>query len=292
MKFIHENSLIQKEIEKMNIIDGRAHAQAIYHDLAQQVQQLKRQPKLVIIQVANHQASEAYIRGKIKAAEAVGISAEVQNFPETMEQHQLLTVIAQLNEDRTVDGIIVQLPLPGHLDEFIVARAIKRSKDVDGFHPENLGELLIHETLLEPCTPKGIMTLLEREGIELTGKHVCIIGRSNIVGKPIALLALQANATVTICHSRTNNLHQHTQQADIVIVAVGIANFLTDDMIRTGAIVIDVGINRLNGKLVGDVDYDSVSQKASALTPVPGGVGPMTVAMLMSNTVVAATNQQ
>lgn len=275
----------------MKIIDGKAHAQAIYEELAHEVEKMEIMPKLVIVQVANHQASEAYIRGKITAAKQVGIHAEVHNFPETITQTELLQAIEKLNQDQAVNGIIVQLPLPDHLDDHLVAQTIAREKDVDGFHPANLGELLICETELEPCTPKGIMELLKREAIELAGKHVVVIGRSNIVGKPIALLALQADATVTVCHSRTANLTNLTQLADIVIVAVGRAQFLTAEMIKPGAVVIDVGINRQEGKLVGDVDYQTVSQKVSAITPVPGGVGPMTVAMLMKNTVAAAKNQ-
>ncbi|MGL6248658.1 MAG: bifunctional 5,10-methylenetetrahydrofolate dehydrogenase/5,10-methenyltetrahydrofolate cyclohydrolase, partial [Culicoidibacterales bacterium] len=229
--------------------------------------------------------------GKITAAKQVGIEARIQNYPETITHDQLLAEITALNADQSVNGIIVQLPLPSHLDDHEIAQTIARDKDVDGFHPANLGELLVCETPLEPCTPKGIMELLKREAIDLAGKHVVVIGRSNIVGKPIALLALQADATVTVCHSHTANLTTLTQLADIVIVAVGRAQFLTAEMIRAGAVVIDVGINRHEGKLVGDVDYQSVSQKASAMTPVPGGVGPMTVAMLMKNTVAAAKNK-
>lgn len=275
----------------MKKIDGKVHAQAIYRELAEEVATMKQQPKLVIVQVGNHPASNAYIRGKIAAAKQVGIEAMVTNYAETMTQAELLHEIEQLNQAQDVNGIIVQLPLPAGFDEHLIAATIARAKDVDGFHPANLGELLMHETDLEPCTPKGIMELCKREQISLQGKHVVVVGRSNIVGKPIALLALQANATVTICHSQTQNLATLTQLADILIVAVGRANFITAEMVKSGAVVIDVGINRIADKLVGDVDYADVASKASAITPVPGGVGPMTVAMLMTNTVRAAKEQ-
>lgn len=275
----------------MKKIDGKVHAQAIYRELAEEVATMKQQPKLVIVQVGNHPASNAYIRGKIAAAKQVGIEAMVTNYAETMTQAELLHEIEQLNQAQDVNGIIVQLPLPAGFDEHLIAATIARAKDVDGFHPANLGELLMHETDLEPCTPKGIMELCKREQISLQGKHVVVVGRSNIVGKPIALLALQANATVTICHSQTQNLATLTQLADILIVAVGRANFITAEMVKPGAVVIDVGINRIADKLVGDVDYADVASKASAITPVPGGVGPMTVAMLMTNTVRAAKEQ-
>lgn len=275
----------------MKKIDGKVHAQAIYRELAEEVATMKQQPKLVIVQVGNHPASNAYIRGKIAAAKQVGIEAMVTNYAETMTQAELLHEIEQLNQAQDVNGIIVQLPLPAGFDEHLIAATIAREKDVDGFHPANLGELLMHETDLEPCTPKGIMELCKREQISLQGKHVVVVGRSNIVGKPIALLALQANATVTICHSQTQNLATLTQLADILIVAVGRANFITAEMVKPGAVVIDVGINRIADKLVGDVDYADVASKVSAITPVPGGVGPMTVAMLMTNTVRAAKEQ-
>lgn len=275
----------------MKIIDGKAHAQAIYDELAQEVAIMNRPPKLVIVQIGNHPASSAYIRGKMAAAEQVGIQATLANYPETLTQQALIHEIEALNQDASIDGIIVQLPLPKGVDEHVVAQTIAREKDVDGFHPANLGELLIHETALEPCTPKGIIELCKREALNLQGKHVVVIGRSNIVGKPVALLALQANATVTVCHSQTKNLATLTQLADILIVAVGRAKFVTAEMVKPGAVVIDVGINRVDGKLVGDVDFASVATKASAITPVPGGVGPMTVAMLMANTVAAAKKQ-
>ncbi|MGL4623420.1 MAG: bifunctional 5,10-methylenetetrahydrofolate dehydrogenase/5,10-methenyltetrahydrofolate cyclohydrolase [Culicoidibacterales bacterium] len=275
----------------MKRIDGKAHAQTIYQELAQEVEKMVHKPHLVIVQVGNHPASEAYIRGKMAAANQVGIHAVIANFPGTITQEQLINELECFNQDSNVHGIIVQLPLPDTFDEHRIAQTIAREKDVDGFHPANLGELLIHETDLEPCTPKGIIELCRREQISLQGKHVVIVGRSNIVGKPVALLALQANATVTVCHSQTQNLSALTQLADILIVAVGRANFITAEMVKTDAIVIDVGINRIAGKLVGDVDFHDVEKKVRAITPVPGGVGPMTVAMLMTNTVVAAKNQ-
>lgn len=275
----------------MKIIDGKAHAQAIYEDLAKEVATMKYTPKLVIVQVANHAASAAYIRGKIAAATKVGIEIQHQTYDETMTQVALTQAIQELNADKTIDGIIVQLPLPDHLDELAIASLIDPQKDVDGFHPLNLGNLLLGEVAMQPCTPKGIIRLLEREEISLTGKHVVVVGRSNIVGKPIAFMALAHDATISIAHSRTKNLAHITRQADILIVAVGRAHFITSEMVKLGSVVIDVGINRVAGKLVGDVDFADVSEKVAAITPVPGGVGPMTVAMLMENTVASAKNK-
>ena len=207
--------------------------------------------------------------------------------PETTSEAELLALVEALNRDDNVHGILVQLPLPSQIDSEKVLRAILPEKDVDGFHPTNMGQLVIGSSLLVPCTPLGVITLLDRYGIGIEGKHAVVLGRSNIVGKPVSLLLLARNATVTICHSRTRDLESVTRQADILIAAVGRANFVTGDMVKDGAVVIDVGINRVDGKLVGDVDFDAVEKKASFITPVPGGVGPMTIAMLMENTMKA-----
>ena len=256
------------------------------------VAQMRQQgivPKLVVVLVGNNSASEVYVRNKHKACGEVGIESEVIKMPEETTQQELLDVVKGLNEDRTVDGILVQLPLPGQINEKVVLRSILPEKDVDGFHPVNVGLLSIGDDCYAPATPSGIIAMFKEYGIEIAGKHCVIIGRSNIVGKPMAALLLRHNATVTVCHSKTQNLGELTRQADIVIVATGHRHTLTADMVKEGAVVIDVGMNRNElGKLCGDVDFDEVKEKASFITPVPGGVGPMTITELLENTILAA----
>lgn len=246
----------------------------------------KRSPKLVVVLVGDNQASLSYVKGKEKACYEVGMESELITLSTQTSEIELLSLIEQLNKDVMVDGILVQLPLPKHIDEHKILFAISPDKDVDGFHPYNIGKLMLQEDTFISCTPKGILRILETIGLDdLSGKQAVVIGRSNIVGKPVAQFLLNKNATVTICHSKTKNIESITSQADIVIASVGKARLITKDWIKKGAIVIDVGINRdENGKLCGDVDFDDVKDKASYITPVPKGVGPMTIAMLMENT--------
>ncbi|WP_153732917.1 bifunctional methylenetetrahydrofolate dehydrogenase/methenyltetrahydrofolate cyclohydrolase [Sporosarcina obsidiansis] len=277
------------------IIDGKAIGQEIRKELKVQVASLVKQgyqPGLAVILVGENPASQTYVKNKEKSSIEAGMKSELIKLPETVSEEELLKEVERLNQDDSIDGILVQLPLPKHIDENKVIRAIDPDKDVDGFHPMNVGKMLIGQQTFLPCTPYGIMQLLERSGVEIAGKHAVIIGRSNIVGKPMGQLLLQKDATVTYCHSRTNDLKKFTQQADILIVAIGMAKFITGDFIKEGAVVIDVGMNRdENGKLCGDVDYESAEQVASAITPVPGGVGPMTITMLLKNTVESAENK-
>ena len=269
------------------IIDGKLKEQM--KDRVAQMRQQGIVPKLVVVLVGNNSASEVYVRNKHKACGEVGIESEVIKMPEETTQQELLDVVKGLNEDRTVDGILVQLPLPGQINEKVVLRSILPEKDVDGFHPVNVGLLSIGDDCYAPATPSGIIAMFKEYGIEIAGKHCVIIGRSNIVGKPMAALLLRHNATVTVCHSKTQNLGELTRQADIVIVATGHRHTLTADMVKEGAVVIDVGMNRNElGKLCGDVDFDEVKEKASFITPVPGGVGPMTITELLENTILAA----
>ena len=248
---------------------------------------------LAVVLVGNDPASKVYVGNKKKACEALGIVSSEYLLPEDTTEETLLELVDKLNRDDSVDGILVQLPLPRHLDEKKVINAISPSKDVDAFHPINVGKIMIGDYVFAPCTPAGIIELIERSGISLEGKNCVVIGRSNIVGKPMSMLLLHKNATVTICHSRTKNLAEVVSQADVVVAAVGRPKFVTADMVKEGAVVIDVGINRMdNGKLCGDVDFDAVAPKCSYITPVPGGVGPMTIAMLMKNTVAAAKQKQ
>ncbi len=249
-----------------------------------------RQPGLTVVLVGEDPASQTYVRGKEKAATEAGMQSAIIRLEATITQDELLAVIYRLNQDPHVHGILVQLPLPKHIDDQVIIDAIAIEKDVDGFHATNVGALALGLTGFVPCTPLGIMRMLAYENISLSGQHAVVIGRSNIVGKPMAQLLLKANATVTICHSKTENLGQITRQADILISAVGKAHLVKADMVKEGAVVIDVGMNRLDGKLVGDVDFENVKEVASAITPVPGGVGPMTIAMLLHNTVQAASN--
>ena len=250
--------------------------------------------------VGDHPASASYVRGKKKAAAEVGIESTVHRRADSISQHELLNLVRTLNTDDSVDGILVQLPLPDHIDQHAVIETIDPAKDVDGFHPQNLGRLLIGMPQFVPATPAGIMVLLRRALDDLSGQRAVVVGRSNIVGKPLAALLMQrdANATVTVCHSRTRDLAAHTREADIVVAAVGQPKLITADMVREGVTVIDVGINRVDDdsrergyRLVGDVDYDAVAPKAHAITPVPGGVGPMTIAMLLRNTLRAAQHR-
>lgn len=275
-----------------NIIDGKAIAQRFRGKLKEEVRFLREhglKPGLAVILVGDNPASLVYVKAKAKACEDIGISSFQYNLHKDIAQKELLWQVSELNNDPKVHGILVQLPLPKHLDEELVLETISPEKDVDGFHPFNAGRLIVGKPLFQPCTPFGIMKLLEDTGVDLEGKEAVVIGRSNIVGKPIALMLLQKNATVTICHSRTLNLQEKIRKADILIAAIGKPHMIKGEWIKQGAVVIDVGINRLdNGKLVGDVEFEAASQKASFITPVPGGVGPMTIAMLMHNTVEAA----
>ncbi len=274
------------------IIDGKELSKKLKEQMKDRVAQMRQQgivPKLVVVLVGNNSASEVYVRNKHKACGEVGIESEVIKMPEETTQQELLDVVKGLNEDRTVDGILVQLPLPGQINEKVVLRSILPEKDVDGFHPVNVGLLSIGDDCYAPATPSGIIAMFKEYGIEIAGKHCVIIGRSNIVGKPMAALLLRHNATVTVCHSKTQNLSELTRQADIVIVATGHRHTLTADMVKEGAVVIDVGMNRNElGKLCGDVDFEEVKEKASFITPVPGGVGPMTITELLENTILAA----
>lgn len=273
------------------IIDGKAIAARIKEEAGARSLELAktgRAPCLAVIIVGDNPASRVYVNNKKKACEACNITSLEYELPENATGEELLSLIGKLNADDAVDGILCQLPLPAHIDEQTVINAISPEKDVDGFHPENVGRLLTGGECFKPCTPAGIIELLERSGVEIAGSRCAVVGRSNIVGKPAALLMLAKNATVTVCHSKTRNLRDILLESDIVIAAIGRAKFITADMIKPGAAVIDVGINRNEeGKLCGDVDFDSVSAVAGAITPVPGGVGPMTIAMLMKNTVEA-----
>ena len=271
------------------IISGKDIAQNIKCDIKNIIEKEciangKRTPSLATIIVGDNPASKLYVANKERACQEVGINAVVLHFPEDISEARLLSHIDYLNEDNTVDGILVQLPLPKHINTDKVLKEISPAKDVDGFHPDNVANLWLNQDCLVPCTPQGIMEMMDRTGITLEGKHVVVLGRSNIVGLPVAKLCLDRNATVTICHSKTQNLADITKQADVLIVAIGKPKFVTEDMVKSGAIVIDVGINRVNGKVCGDVDFDSVERKASYITPVPNGVGPMTIACLLMNT--------
>ncbi len=250
------------------------------------------QPGLAVVIVGNDPASRVYVNNKKKACETVGFQSFEYALPEETTQEELLELVETLNNDPKVNGILVQLPVPKHIDDNAIINAISPEKDVDAFHPENVGHIMIGDYNFLPCTPAGVMELIDSTGVEISGKKCVVIGRSNIVGKPMAMLLLHRSGTVTICHSRTQDLPSVTREADILVAAVGRANFVTADMVKEGAVVIDVGINRLeNGKLCGDVDFAAVEPKASFITPVPGGAGPMTIAMLMKNTLTAAKAQ-
>lgn len=277
------------------VISGKEVSLAVKEKVAAEVKEMKKdgiEPCLAVILVGEDPASKVYVNNKKKACEFCGIRSLEYLLPENTTQEELLELVEKLNNDKSVNGILCQLPLPKHLDEKAVLNTIKPEKDVDAFHPENVGHIMIGDFNFLPCTPAGIMEMLKSENISLDGKHCVIIGRSNIVGKPMAMLMLKENATVTICHSHTKNLKEIVKQADVVVAAVGKAKFVTADMIKDGAVIIDVGINRgEDGKLYGDVDFDACCEKSSYITPVPGGVGPMTIATLMQNTITAAKIQ-
>jgi methylenetetrahydrofolate dehydrogenase (NADP+) / methenyltetrahydrofolate cyclohydrolase len=274
------------------IIDGKAISEVFRAEYKVRVDRLIEQgikPGLAVIIVGDDAASLVYVRNKARACEAIGMHSEVHALPADTSQEDLLTWVNNLNANSAIHGILVQLPLPKHMDDRAVIEAIHPLKDVDGFHYANMGALVIDESWFPPCTPFGVMQMLAHEGIEIEGKHAVVIGRSNIVGKPQAMLLLKAGATVTVCHSKTKDLNKFTRDADILVAAVGRANMVTGDMIKPGAVVMDVGINRTpSGKLCGDVDFESAKLVASAITPVPGGVGPMTITMLLGNTLRAA----
>jgi methylenetetrahydrofolate dehydrogenase (NADP+)/methenyltetrahydrofolate cyclohydrolase len=277
------------------LIDGNALSRQLRADVATRVQALKARgvtPGLAVILVGDNPASQVYVRNKVKACEDTGMHSVLETWPATMGEADLLARVEAMNNDPTIHGILVQLPLPAHIDAQKVIEAISPAKDVDGFHVASAGALMTGLPGFWPCTPHGCMKMLESIGYELRGKHAVVIGRSNIVGKPMALMLLQANATVTVCHSGTQDLASLTRQADVVVAAVGKRNVLTADMVKPGAVVIDVGMNRNEaGKLCGDVDFDGVKEVAGWITPVPGGVGPMTITMLMVNTLDSAERQ-
>lgn len=273
------------------LLDGKAMAASLMEGLKKRVEALKEKGMnvgLAVILVGEDPASQVYVRNKGKACEELGILSETIRLPENTSQEELENLIEKLNHDDRMDGILVQLPLPRHLDEAAALRKIIPEKDVDGFHIENAGKLFTGQEGVVACTPKGILHMLKEANVPMKGKEAVVIGRSNIVGKPIAMLLLNENCTVTICHSRTENLAAHTRRADILVAAVGKAKFVTGDMVKPGAAVVDVGINRVDGKVVGDVDFDSVAPIAGYISPVPGGVGKMTIGMLMENTIESA----
>ena len=275
----------------MVLIDGKKVSGEIRNRLADEIQELKKKtgktPGLATVLVGDDPASAVYVRNKNKICGELGFQSFEQKLSADTSEEKLLQLVGELNSNKDVHGILVQLPLPDQIDSEKILQAIDPKKDVDGFHPVNVGKLVVGNALLTPCTPTGIIALLDRYDIEISGKNAVIIGRSNIVGKPVSMLLLHRNATITICHSRTQNLEEVTRSADILVAAVGRANFVTEEMVSEGTVVIDVGINRVDGKLTGDVDFEPVSKKASHITPVPGGVGPMTIALLMENTLKA-----
>lgn len=277
----------------MNILDGKALSQKIKEEVKIEAKKLqddkKITPGLAVILVGNDPASAAYVGMKSKACKEAGIYSIVHEMPETISQDAILEILSMMNKNPNIDGILVQLPLPKHIDTTAILEAIDPSKDVDGFHAYNVGRLVSGLDCFIPATPYGVMELLKEYNIDPKGKNVCVVGASNIVGKPMGTLLLNANATVTTCHIYTKDLKAHTLQADIICVGTGVVNLIKEDMVKKDAIVVDIGINRLdNGKLVGDVDYENVAPKCSYITPVPGGVGPMTIAMLLKNTIKAA----
>ena len=277
------------------ILSGKTVSQRIKDELKKEVAELKEKninPGLAVIIVGDDPASRVYVNNKKKACDEIGIYSEEYALPEETSEEELLALIRKLNRKKEINGILVQLPVPKQINEETIINAIDPKKDVDAFHPVNVGKIMIGNFDFVPCTPAGVMELIDESGIDVAGKECVVVGRSNIVGKPQAMLLLHKNGTVTICHSKTKNLKEKTKQADILIAAVGKPNFITGDMIKEGAVVIDVGINRIaEKKLVGDVDFESAEKVAGAITPVPGGVGPMTIAMLMKNTVKAAIIQ-
>ena len=276
------------------IIDGKALAEELRGEIRERVENFKKERGkdigLAVVLVGENQASKVYVRNKIKACEEVGIKSFSYHLPEETSEEQIISLVDELVASENVHGILVQLPLPKHIDEQKVLRRIPPAKDVDGFCAENVGNLAMNRETIVACTPYGVMKMLEKYGIDPKGKTAVVLGRSNIVGKPMAMLLLNADATVTVCHSKTKNLQQVCAGADILVVAIGKAKFVTADMVKEGAVVVDVGMDRdENGKLCGDVDFEQVKDKASLITPVPGGVGPMTITMLLYNTVIAAS---
>jgi len=275
----------------MILIDGKKVSAEVRGCLAKEVKELKekkgRVPGLATVLVGDDPASAVYVRNKNKICRELGFNSFEQKLAADTPEAKLLQLIKELNSNNDIHGILVQLPLPNQIDSEKILQAIDPNKDVDGFHPINVGKLVVGNALLTPCTPTGIIKLLDYYEIDISGKHAVILGRSNIVGKPVSMLLLQRNATITICHSRTKNLDEITRSADILVAAIGRANFVTENMVSEGTIVIDVGINRVDGKLTGDINFEPVSKKASYITPVPGGVGPMTIALLMENTLKA-----
>ena len=285
--------MIKRSQTMAKIIDGKAISAQIRNEIKAETEEFAAKngfrPGLAVIIVGDDAASQVYVRNKRRACEEVGFYSEAYELPASTTQEELNALVDRLNADDKIHGILCQLPLPKHLDENQVILRIDPKKDVDAFHPYNVGKIMIGDYSFLPCTPAGVMALLERSGIDVTGKECVVVGRSNIVGKPQAMLLLQKNGTVTICHSRTKNLSEVCRRADILVAAIGKADFFTGDMVKDGAVVIDVGMNRrADGKLTGDVDFATVEPKASYITPVPGGVGPMTITMLMQNTLTAA----
>jgi methylenetetrahydrofolate dehydrogenase (NADP+)/methenyltetrahydrofolate cyclohydrolase len=280
----------------MKILDGKALSDKIKQEVKVEVEQLQNSnitPGLAVILVGADPASAAYVQMKSKACKKAGIYSIVHEMPEVISQEKILEIITMMNDNPNIDGILVQLPLPKHIDTTAILEAVAPQKDVDGFHAFNAGRVTLGLDGFIPATPYGVMELLKEYNIDPQGKDVCVVGASNIVGKPMGTLLLNANATVTTCHIHTKDLKAHTLQADIICVGVGVVNLITEDMVKEGAIIIDIGINRLDdGRLVGDVDYENVSSKCSYITPVPGGVGPMTIAMLLKNTIKAAKLRQ
>ncbi|MEZ7872446.1 MAG: bifunctional methylenetetrahydrofolate dehydrogenase/methenyltetrahydrofolate cyclohydrolase FolD [Eubacteriales bacterium] len=276
------------------ILDGKLMAEELTRDQARRVAEMTAKgvvPGLAVVLVGEDPASQIYVRNKGIACETVGMHSKTIRLPQSTSQDEVIAVIDELNTDAAIHGILVQLPLPRHLDEAAVLARILPQKDVDGFHISNAGKLFSGQTGVVPCTPKGIIHMLKQGGVDLAGKDAVVIGRSNIVGKPAAMLLLNENCTVTICHSRTHNLKEHCRRADILVAAIGKPRFVTADMVKPGAAVVDVGINRVDGKVVGDVDYEAVSEVAGYITPVPGGVGKLTISMLIENTLEAACRQ-
>ncbi len=288
------------------IIDGKLISTEIREELAAEVEKLKKDgitPGLGVILVGEDPASKSYVTAKEKACDSLGIYSDNRHIPGDTTEEELLAMIDEMNNDPKIDGILVQLPLPDHIDPDKVIMRISPEKDVDGFHPQSIGKMIMGKDTFLPCTPHGVVKLLNYSGIQIEGAHVVVVGRSNIVGKPVANLLLDksknGNATVTVCHSRTKNISELTRQADILIAAIGKPGFITEDMVKEGAVIIDVGVNRVEDKtkkkgfrLVGDVDFDTIKEKASYITPVPGGVGPMTITMLMYNTVLSAKQRK
>ena len=276
----------------MKIIDGKSWAATIRSQLKEKIQKLERKPSLAVVIVGEDPASKIYVRNKVRGCEEVGITSLSYALPKTANQAQVEELLETLAKDKNVDGILLQLPLPEGFDSEAAMKKIPPEKDVDGFSAENLGNLALNKARTVACTPLGVMKLLELEGVSLAGKNAVVLGRSDTVGKPMAMLLLNANATVTICHSKTENVKEICKKADVIVAAVGRPRFVTEDMVKDGAVVIDVGINRLeDGTLCGDVDFENVAPKTALITPVPGGVGPMTIAMLLSNTYTVANKE-